>query len=149
MELITASAERTIPAPAGKVYALLADYETGHPTILPDAFSGLEVLEGGVGAGTVIRFRVRLLGRVRAVTARIAEPEPGRVLTETDVETGAVTKFTVDPRGGDSRLRIETSWEARGGIAGFLERMLAPRLLRRLYEEELDLVERWAARSSP
>ncbi len=52
MPLLHASAERTIPAPAAAVYALLADYRDGHPRILPPAFSDLTVLQGGIGAGT-------------------------------------------------------------------------------------------------
>jgi hypothetical protein len=31
MPLLHASAERTVPAPADAVYALLADYRNGHP----------------------------------------------------------------------------------------------------------------------
>ena len=65
------SAERTVPAPAAAVYALLADYRAGHPRILPPAFSDLTVLQGGTGAGTVIRFALRLAGRKQEVEARV------------------------------------------------------------------------------
>ena len=138
------SAERIISAPAGAVYALLANYRDGHPRILPSAFSGLEVLQGGTGAGTEIRFGLKLAGRKQGVEASVDEPEPGRVLTETYPARGAVTTFTVDPVGDQSRVRIETTWEASRGLAGLVERLIAPRLFRDLYAQELELIERWA-----
>jgi Polyketide cyclase / dehydrase and lipid transport len=144
MRPIHVSAERLLPAPAAEVYALLADYRHGHPRILPPAFSDLTVLEGGVDAGTRIRYRLTLAGRAREITARIAEPAPGRVLTETDVDTGAVTTFTVDPAGDKSRLRIETTWQPNRVVVGLVARLLAPPLLRRLYAQELDLIEQWS-----
>ena len=144
MALVHASAERTIPAPAAAVYELLADYRNGHPRILPPAFSNFSVLDGGVGAGTVIRFTLNVGGRPEEIEARVDEPEPGRVLTETYPKKGAVTRFTVIPSASQSHLQIETTWEAAPGIAGLIERQVAPRLFRKLYAEELDLIERWA-----
>jgi hypothetical protein len=55
-----------------------------------------------------------------------------------------VTTFTVDPVGNDCQLRFETSWQPHRGIAGRIERLIAPRLLRRLFEQELDLIAQWA-----
>ena len=138
------SAERIIPAPAPAVYALLADYRDGHPRILPPAFSDLTVLEGGTGAGTVFRFALKLAGRTQEGEARVEEPEPGRVLSEAYPAKGAVTHFTVDPVGSQSRVRIETTWQPSRGLAGLIERLVAPRMFRKLYTEELDLIERWA-----
>jgi hypothetical protein len=148
MAPIAVSAERAIPAPASAVYALLADYEVGHPSILPSAFSDFSVLEGGIGAGTVIRYRLELGGRSFDATARVAEPEPGRVLTETDLATGAVTTFTVTPRNGECLLRFDTVWEPRRGIGGLIERIVAPRLFRPLYDEELNRIVQWAEANS-
>ena len=144
MPLLRVSAERSIPANAVAVYALLADYRDGHPRILPPAFSGLTVLQGGTGAGTVIRFALKFAGRAQVVEARVEEPEPGRVLSESYPDKGAVTRFTVDPAGDQSLVRIETSWESSRGLAGVIERLIAPRLFRKLYTQELDLIERWA-----
>ena len=144
MPRLHASAERTVPAPAAAVYALLADYRDGHPRILPPAFSDLTVLQGGTGAGTVIRFALRLAGRKQEVEARAEEPEPGRVLSEIYPEKSAVTRFIVDPAGDQSRVRIETSWEPSRGLAGVIDRLLTPRMFRKLYAEERDLIERWA-----
>jgi len=144
MPLLHVSAERTVSAPADALYALLADYRNGHPSILPPAFSDLTVLQGGTGAGTEIRFTLELAGRRQEIEARVDEPEPGRVLTESYPHKGAITRFTVDPVGNQSRVRIETSWEPSRGLAGLFERLIAPRLFRKLYGEELDLIERWA-----
>jgi Polyketide cyclase / dehydrase and lipid transport len=144
MTMLHVSAERTVPAPAAAVYALLADYRAGHPRILPPAFSDLTVLQGGTGAGTVIRFALRLAGRKQEVEARVEEPEPGRVLSEIYPEKSAVTRFIVEPVGDQSVVRIETSWEPSRGLAGWIERLLTPRLFRKLYTQELDLIERWA-----
>ena len=144
MSRLHVSAERTVPAPAEAVYALLADYRVGHPSILPPSFSDLTVLRGGTGAGTEIRFSLKFAGRNQEIEARVEEPEPGRVLTEAYPDKSAVTSFTVDPAGNQSRVRIETSWEASRGLAGLVERLVAPRLFRKLYGEELDLIERWA-----
>ena len=144
MTLLHVSAERSISAPAAAVYDLLADYRVGHPSILPPAFSDLEVVHGGAGAGTEIRFAMTLGGRKQLVTASVDEPEPGRVLTETYPDRGAITSFTVDPLGNQSRVRIETSWEPPRGPAGLIERLILPRLFRKIYAEELDLIEGWA-----
>ena len=144
MPPVHVAAERRIPAPAAAVYALLADYQHGHPLILPPAFIDLNVLEGGTGAGTRIRFGVKLGPTTRQVEAVVTEPEPGRVMAESDAETGAVTTFTVDPVGDESLLRLETTWRQSRGLVGLIERHVAPRFLRKLYAQELDLIERWA-----
>ena len=141
MATVYASAEGTIGAPAELVYAILADYRQHHPRILPPAFSDLTVEQGGVG--TIIRFRLKVGGQTRAYHQRVDEPEPGRVLTETDLQTGALTTFAVTPEGAASRVRIETRYEA-AGIRSFVERLLAPRMLQALYAEELARLDRYA-----
>jgi hypothetical protein len=139
MALARASSSAVIHAPARIVYQVLADYRHGHPRILPsEYFPRLEVESGGVGAGTIIRFQVRILGSTRDVRAEITEPTPGEVLVETDLETRARTTFVVTPHddGAACRVEIRTEWEAKG-IRGWIERMTAPRLLQRIYVAEL------------
>src|SRR5919204_1194644 len=94
-----AAAERHIDAPAEHVYRLLADYRDHHPRVLPPAFSDFKVEQGGVGAGTVHSFRLTAGGRTRAYRIRVDEPELGRVLTETDELSSAVTRVMVTPEG--------------------------------------------------
>ncbi|MEZ4731207.1 MAG: SRPBCC family protein [Caldilineaceae bacterium] len=136
----TISATALIPAPSDQVYAIIADYRDGHPRILPKPhFVGVVVEEGGVGTGTVIRFQMRLLGRLQTFRAAITEPEPGRVLVETDLQTGAVTTFTVEPRADaqQAAVTIATTTTVRAGLLGRLEAWLATRLLRPIYVREL------------
>jgi hypothetical protein len=111
-----------------------------HPRIVPpEYFRRIEVIEGGVGAGTRTRVTMRVLGRTREFEHIITEPEPGRVLVEADVDGSSTTSFIVD--GGDgtdsTRLTISTELVSRSGVAGALERVLSSTLLRRIYRKEL------------
>jgi Polyketide cyclase / dehydrase and lipid transport len=137
------SAERVINAPADVVYRCLADYTHHHRPggFLPPAFSNQEVLSGGVGDGTVIRLNVSLRGRTNNLTARISEPEPGRILVE-DGER-VQTTFTVQPEADKSRVRFDTVLKA-GGLEGLMNKFLAARLLRPVYTDELERLERYA-----
>ena len=143
MAKVEASAERTIDAPAGQVYGYLADMHQ-HPRFLPPAFSDFKVEEGGVGAGTVTSFAVTAGGRTRNYRMRITEPEPGRTLVESDVNSSLVNAFTVEPQGDKSLVRISTSWDGAAGIGGFFERTFAPRALRRMFLDELERLNAYA-----
>jgi hypothetical protein len=145
------SAAAHIPAPAKRVYEIIADYHNGHPHILPKPqFEEMIVEEGGAGAGTVIFLKMRLMGSVRTLHALVSEPEPGRVLVETDTATGDETTFTVEPRadGREAYVTITTRFNTRNGIRGRLEGWLARRLLRPVYVEELEQLAAFAARGS-
>lgn len=138
------SATARLRAAPHRVYETIANYHTGHPRILPKQFSGLTVERGGIGAGTVIRFDVKMLGTKTTFRAEITEPEPGRVLVETNVlGSDSVTRFVVDPgmSPDESTVTIHTELRVRPGIAGAIERFLTKRLLRPMYEEELRLLE--------
>ena len=149
---VQVSRSATIPAPARTVYSLIADYRNGHPRMLPRKyFPRLDVERGGSGAGTIIRFEVRLFGTTRQIRAEISEPKPGEELVETDLATGIGTTFVVAPRAGgrESEVTIRTEWEARG-LRGLVERVTAPPLLRRIYAAELaQLRTLFATGSSP
>ncbi len=144
MATILVSAERTVDAPAGAVYGYIADMREHHPHFLPPAFSDFRVESGGVGAGTITRFTVTAGGRTRQYRMAIAEPEPGRVLTESDTGSSMVTTTTVTPRDGISLVRISTAWEGAGGIGGFFERLFAPRVMRGIYADELERLDAYA-----
>jgi hypothetical protein len=135
------SASALIPAPAQKVYNLIADYRNGHPRILPKPhFVSLNVEQGGYGAGTVINFQMRVLGRTQSFHSRIKEPKPGRVLVEIDMNTGATTTFTVEPRKGgqEAFVTIATTVNVANGVFGRLQGWLTSLLLRPIYVKELD-----------
>lgn len=137
MPTIAASASATIPVASGTVYDLLADYHDGHPRILPaQYFSDLVVERGGHGAGTHIRFNMHAFGRVHPGRMVVDEPEPGRVLTETDPANGVVTTFTVEPEGTETRVTISTRW-TMWGVTGWFAWLVMPRYLRNVYAAEL------------
>jgi Polyketide cyclase / dehydrase and lipid transport len=144
MAPISVSAERTVGAPAPEVYGYIADHREHHPHFLPPAFSDYQVESGGVGAGTIVRFKLTAGGRTRQLRVQVAEPEPGRVLTESDTLSTSVTTWTVTPGGNDCRVQISTTWKGAGGIGGVFERLFAPRVLRRMYDDELSRLDAYA-----
>ena len=144
MARIVVSAEGAVGAPAETVYRYIADMREHHPHFLPPAFSDFQVESGGVGAGTVTRFKLTAGGRTREYRTTVAEPEPGRILTESDTGSSSVTTFTVSPQGAASRVRISTTWDGAGGIGGLFERMFAPRALRAIYADELKRLDAYA-----
>lgn len=144
----TVSATRRIDAPPAKVFAVFADYREAHPRILPPSFFvGLDVEEGGYGAGTVLVVRTRFAGRTRSMRGIASEPEPGRLLVESYPDDGVVTSFRVDPEpGGEaSAVTISTEFPRRPGFSGWLERHMVPRLVKRVYAEELDRTAEYVA----
>ena len=149
MTRIVVSAEGTVDAPADTVYRYVADMRDHHPRFLPPAFSGFLVESGGVGAGTITRFAVTAGGRTREYRMRIAEPEPGRILTESDTGSSLVTTTTVSPRGDASLVRISTAWDGAGGIGGVFERLFAPRVMWAICADELRRLDACARERRP
>lgn len=143
MSTIRVSAESDISAPAERVYRVLSNYRDHHPKILPPAFSNFVVEQGGVGAGTVMRFDMTTMGRTQSARHRVEEPEPGRVLREIDLDRDLQTTFTVTPKGDGSNVRIDTVWN-EGGLMGQVMKVLAPRLLGPIYREELLNLDHYA-----
>jgi hypothetical protein len=136
--------EQLIKATPDVVYDCIADYTNHHGNILPKEFHDLRVESGpGRGAGTVISFKMTMMGSTRGALCDITEPEPGRVLVETDRNTGLATTFTVDPAEGGSRVSFDTVWEPKG-VQGLVERLMAKRLLLPVYEREMAKLEAYA-----
>lgn len=135
-----ASAAQVVDARPDVVYHILSDYRTHHPRILPKpAFQSLVVEKGGVGAGTVIKVGMKVGGRIHSFRMDVSEPQPGRVLAERDVDSGAVTTFTVTPQDGGARAHVEiaTEWPRKRGLKGFIERIVNPMVVKPLYRKEL------------
>jgi uncharacterized protein YndB with AHSA1/START domain len=140
----TISATRLLNAPPRRVYDTIANYHTGHPRIVPDQFSNLRVERGGIGAGTVITFDVKVLGRTTSFRAEVTEPEPGRVLVEKHVAgNDAVNTFIVEPgaHANESVVTIKTDMTERGGLSGAIEKFVTKRVLTPMYDEELRRLE--------
>jgi uncharacterized protein YndB with AHSA1/START domain len=146
---IVVRAQRTVNAPASVVYSYVADMEH-HQRFLPGEFSDFTVQSGGVGAGTVITFTVTAAGRRRDFRMRIDEPDPGRVLTETDQNSSLVTTYTVTPAAPRSSLvEIVSTWQGASGIGGIFERTFAPPATRRLYAKALDRLDTYVREHPP
>src|SRR6476469_8995545 len=118
MARIRVAAAAVIDAPADVIYEIISDYKNGHPIILTkENFRDLVVEEGGKGEGTVIRFVTRAGGQDRHFHARVAEPEPGRVLKEHDLDSDLVTTFTLTPLGeNQTRVQIATEQSPSKGL---------------------------------
>ena len=143
-----ASASSRIEAPSALVYSIIADYNQHHPRIVPpEYFKSLKVEEGGIGAGTRIHVTMRVMGNTITFRHIISEPEPGRVLVESDPDGGSATTFTVDPidSGTATLLTITTDFTTqRSGLLGRLERFLTIRTLQRIYKKEIALIGKYA-----
>lgn len=135
----TVAVSAVISASPTACYVAIADYRNGHPHIVPRQWFGPIVVEdGGVGAGTRIRFTMTVLGKTVTLRAEITEPVPGRVLVESYPDTGVVTTFTVVETGPQqARVTIETRTPRAGGVRAAIERAIMRRLLPRIFRAEL------------
>lgn len=143
MLAIHAEVTEVLDAAPQAVYAVLADYQKAHPAILPKPyFEELVVEQGGQGAGTIFRLRMKVMGTEKNYRQVVSEPVTGQVLVETDPEQQVTTTFTVQPEPGGSgtRLTIATTTPASKGVAGWMERQIAPLVLRRIYQKEIQLL---------
>lgn len=139
-----------VQAPPEVVYGIFADYMDAHPSVLPRPHFGELVVErGGRGAGTIFRVDVRQGTGRKTYRMEVSEPRPGRLLVETDLDSDLTTHFAVEPMDGgrSARVTITTRW-TRGGLQGWLERLLLPALARPIYRQELRNVERLARERS-
>lgn len=146
MGQITVKAMDVLDARPEDVYATIADYHEGHPRILPkENLYDLQVEQGGQGAGTIIRFKARVLGVEQSFHHRVSEPEPGKVLVEQDIDTAQnlTTMFTVAPldEGKKSQVEIRTTMNASHGLKGLMERLIIPLANPSIYRKELKLLE--------
>ena len=140
MNSYRAQESEVIYAPPEQVYAIIADYHEGHPAILPSRyFTDMVVTAGGQGEGTVITVAMNVFGAKILYEMSVSEPEPGRILVEEDKSAGVVTSFTIDPVNGGDRSRVTIATEAKTapGFRGFLEEIINPIIIRRIYRQEL------------
>jgi len=145
--IVSISASRRIATRPQPIHAVIADYRDGHRRIVPPrAFKWLAVDKGGFGAGTEIRFAMRVAGVTRVTRGIVTEPEAGRTIVETYPETGMVTSFLMDAAGpNETIVTINTDLPVPRGVVGKIQGFVAGRLLRPLFLEELqrlaDIVE--------
>src|SRR2546421_1862754 len=106
MGQIKVRASAVLDARPEDVYATIADYQHGHPNILPkESLYDLQVEQGGNGAGTMIHFKMKALGVEQSFYQRVSEPEPGRVLVEQDIDSvqNVTTTLRCTPVENDQR----------------------------------------------
>jgi hypothetical protein len=140
MSLIHVEYSDVIPASAEKVYAILRDFEVGHPAILPKPyFHKVEIEQGGQGEGTIYHLEMNVFGTKTKNRMHVSEPKPGKVLMERDPEVGLTTIMQVDPLNGgqQSRVTIKTDFTASPGFRGFIEKLMNPPITRHIYKKEL------------
>ncbi len=140
MTMLHAENSEVIYARPEAIYAVLSDYEQGHPAILPKQyFTELVVEQGGQGAGTILRGALKVWGTEYRFHQIISEPEPGHILMETDLDNGQSTKFIVESLDGGQRTRvtIASDFPVSPGLMGLTERLVKPAVTRRIYAAEL------------
>ena len=144
MTSYSARASAVISAAPEIVMDVLKDYHGGHAAVLPRKFfRKMEVESGGSGAGTVILVHMDVYGNSMEYRMVVSEPEPGRVLCEEDAAAGVRTCFSVEPleEGHRSRVTILTESRQSRGLRGLMERWFTPGIMRKIYREELALLQ--------
>jgi len=117
MGTITVGQEGAVGAPAELTYRLIADDEH-HRHILPEGFSDFEVLEGGVGAGTLHRFKVAAGGKGNG-TGGGKGKGTGKGSGKNGRSHRAVTRSGADEDARDARRRHEPKRARRRSLPPF------------------------------
>jgi Polyketide cyclase / dehydrase and lipid transport len=135
MAQVTSRTQRTIDAPADRVRAALADYESVRPAILTENYSDYRVEAGGTGEGTRVHWLLQATkSRVRDQLVEVSVPAEDRIV-ERDANSSMVTTWTVTPQNADRTVvSVETTWTGASGIGGFFERTFAPKGLQRIHD---------------
>ncbi len=140
MNLVHVEATQAIDARPAEIYGVLSDYRVGHQAILPKPyFTEVVVEKGGQGAGTVLWVHMKIYGKTYRYHQVVSEPQPGRVLVETNLDGAVTTTFTVEPLEGGrrSRVTIATDSTPSPGLAGLMEKLMQPTIARGIYQKEL------------
>jgi ribosome-associated toxin RatA of RatAB toxin-antitoxin module len=132
------------------VYSIIADYKNSHPKILPKPpFVSLVVEEGGFGAGSVLKVQMKVAGKIQTFKTVVTEPEPGRILVETN-DTGYITTFTVEPHndGKNSYVTFTTEIPDNSKLSKKLEFFFTKFYLPLVYKKELQMLAEEALNQS-
>lgn len=152
MVRFTVETDSVIHAAAKDVYAVLADYNNGHPKIMPPQYcEGLNVLKGsGVGENSRIEAHFNIYGQRETLVMDVSEPEPGRILQEIDTKATNITRFIVDPIDqATCRVTLQTKIMKQTGIppGPTLDMWLKSFVLKQIFTEELKLLNDFMASS--
>lgn len=137
--MINVSLSRVINAPSSVIYNVLRDYQEGHKHILPSPyFKSWQVIKGGLGEGTEVLFTIDVYGQQTHYHHIISEPEPGRIICESDQYTPQYSTFTLDPIGRNKTcVTIFSAMPVSRGIKGLMERLFQPTIVRAIFRKEL------------
>jgi Polyketide cyclase / dehydrase and lipid transport len=131
MGQVSAASSVLINAAPEAVLAAVADYETVRPEILSSHYSDYQVVQGGRGQGTVVKWRLQATqSRVRDVEAHV--DVAGHTVIEKDANSSMVTNWTVAPAGTGATVTTKTSWQGADGVKGFFEKTFAPLGLKKI-----------------
>jgi hypothetical protein len=134
MAEVRAVAEKTIAAPAEKVFAVVAD-TSRRSELLPEAYEGVRV----VGEPPVVSYTLNAGGRQRDYAMRQVPGEDSRSWTEEDEGSSLVTRWSFTPAAaGETTVAITTTWQGAGGIGGFFEKTFAPKGVSKLHTQTLE-----------
>ena len=95
------------------VWQLLRDYRAPRARMFSESFAEYELHHGGVGAGTVIGYRLRVGRHERAFVLGVEEPTPGRQLRERDRHGRLLVTWTLTPGGDGERTVVRVAAELR------------------------------------
>ncbi|CAJ1494960.1 SRPBCC family protein [[Mycobacterium] burgundiense] len=136
MGQVSATSTVLVNATPDEVLAAVADYNEVRPKILSSQYSDYQVLQGGVGAGTVVKWKLQATkSRVREVQANV--DIAGKTVIEKDANSTMVTNWTVAPAGPGASVTVKTSWTGAGGVKGIFEGIFAPLGLKKIQAEVL------------
>jgi hypothetical protein len=127
-----------VTAPPERIFELLADYEYARPTLLPAPYyTDYHVLHGGHGPGTVASWILHFTKtRSREFEVAVVDARPLTVV-ERDNNSTLTTSYTVAPlQHGDpqrSWVTAQTSWHGADGFKKYVERLLAPAMMRKIH----------------
>ncbi len=82
---------------------------------------------------------VTVMGREFPFRQIVSEPEPGRVILETNMDTGQYSKFIFEPLNGGKQTRITISSEfpVSPGFTGVIDRLTTAPMARKMFTKEL------------
>jgi uncharacterized protein YndB with AHSA1/START domain len=145
MERVEAARRFDVPVERG--FAFITD-TANWPTFWPGYVRLVEGSRWGA-SGDTARLVTRLLGRERELTMTITAFEPNRLVTYTSTQLGLPDAFHerhFEPDGEGFVYRLVVGYEPRGGIAGFVDRVLLERGIRRAFERTFAALERQLVR---
>lgn len=141
MARVEASHRYDVPVKRGFAFITdMANWTTYWP-----GFVRLEEGSRWAAAGDTARLVTRLLGRERELTMTLREFEPNRLVTYTSSQPrlpDAYHERHFEAHNGSFVYRLVVEYQPRAGLAGWFDRLLLPRGIRRAFERTLAALER-------